>query len=134
MMSRKIIPVATVSVSVNYIRYLTCFKHSLFLDIKFLVEFNQLRYIYTFTQDQDLYFYRNGFLQFNIYFWIINETCRRTFIFKSKSSDHNVEKRDFRMINSCRTQTIMKSHILVLVFQYRAYERGVQSVYIGPGP
>jgi hypothetical protein len=49
MMSRKIIPVATVSVSVNYIRYLTCFKHSLFLDIKFLVEFNQLRYIYTFT-------------------------------------------------------------------------------------
>jgi hypothetical protein len=38
-MSRKIIPVATVSVSVNYIRYLTCFKHSLFLDIKFLVEF-----------------------------------------------------------------------------------------------
>ena len=132
MMLRKIIPIATVSV--NYIRYLACFKHSLFLDIKFLVEFNQLRYIYTFTQDQDLYFYRNGFLQFNIYFWIINETCRRTFIFKSKSSDHNVEKRDFRMIDSCRTQTIMKFHILVLVFQYRAYQRGVQSVCNGPGP
>ena len=49
------------------------------------------------------------------------------FFFKSKSSD-------FRMIDSCRTQTIMKFHILVLVFQYRAYERGVRSVYIGPGP
>ena len=43
MMSRKIFLVATVSVSVNhYIRYLTCFKHSLLLDIKFLVEFNKL--------------------------------------------------------------------------------------------
>ena len=29
MMSRKIIPVATVSVSVNYIRYLICFKYTL---------------------------------------------------------------------------------------------------------
>jgi hypothetical protein len=52
----------------------------------------------------------------------------------SKSSDHNVEKRDFRMIDSCRTQTIMKFHILVLIFQYRAYERGVQSEYIGQRP
>ena len=40
MMSRKIIPVATVSVSVNDIRYLIYFKHTMFLDIKFLVEFN----------------------------------------------------------------------------------------------
>jgi hypothetical protein len=29
--------------------------------------------------------------------------------------------------------TIMMFYTLVLVFQYRAYERGVQSVYIGPG-
>jgi hypothetical protein len=28
----------------------------------------------------------------------------------------------------------MKFHILVLVFQYRAYERRVQSVYIDPLP
>ena len=46
MMSRKIIPVATVSVNVNYIRYLTCFKYTLFLDIKFLVEFTLHLYFY----------------------------------------------------------------------------------------
>jgi hypothetical protein len=33
------------------------------------------------------------------------------------------------MIDNCCTQTIMKLHILALVFQYRAYERRVLSVH-----